>query len=67
MSFHELRTQHFRERLVQLAMECRKDPTVLLKEPELQLPKPNIPANISTVPKPARTAAITQYQMRFTS
>jgi hypothetical protein len=56
-----------KERLVYLAVECRKDQTVVYKEPESQPPKPNIPANIAAVPKLAKPAAITQNKERFTS
>ena len=54
-------------RLVHLAVECRKDQTVVYKEPESQPPKLNIPANIATAPKPAKPAAITEHKKRFTS
>ncbi|XP_045557231.1 uncharacterized protein isoform X1 [Salmo salar] len=64
---YEPRTHYFRERLVHLTVEQRKDQRVVYKEPESQLPKLNIPANIATAPKPAKPAAMTQHKTRFTS
>ncbi|KAG5280199.1 hypothetical protein AALO_G00086130 [Alosa alosa] len=50
---YQQNTVNFRTKLMQLLLERRNDPTVIFRDTSSTLLKPDLPANIGTLPKPS--------------
>ncbi|XP_062409563.1 uncharacterized protein LOC134100404 [Sardina pilchardus] len=62
---HQQNTVNFRTRLMQLLLERRNDPTVIFKDTSSTLLRPDLPANIGTLPKPSKDDAAQKHKSCF--
>ncbi|XP_077088686.1 uncharacterized protein LOC143740600 isoform X1 [Siphateles boraxobius] len=61
----ESTTQTFRDELVNVVLEYRRNPNIAVPDESSQVTVPTLPANIARKPKPAKEDAISKHQSRF--